>query len=729
MDQILVENQGRSVSIERMDDGDEFFEPDESILFFAEEFDGTYLAGLSPQQDDHWLVYENGWAPQFSAEMIEKYNDKNVYWLSFNSEGSNLIAQVPQTTISPSPAESFPFLQKFEQDNEWWTLHLTSEETWFWERNITVASAVQTRNYTFSLADVDTEALGSAELQLEMTSSSSLSHAVEVYLNDQLLQTITWEGRVWQSLSIPFEHSLLLAGENRMQLRFLPISGIAATRYGFDQFNIKYTRLFKAHGNELTFSNQEAGEFSFQVDDFSDESLQVWDISSPLTPVSLTNLSFEGGSLVFSNNQTGATDYLAFGQSALRTPQMDLTYFDDLQSASNQVDYLVISSGEFISALQPLLDWRSEQGLSVKVVDLQQVYDQFNFGIPHPIAIKNFMRTIFQTWETAPTYVLLVGDGHWDIKNKLTSQKVFIPPNFVWVDPVQGEIDSLSDLVAVVGDDPLPDAFIGRFSVNSEAELNAMINKTIAFEQGQGEWLKSLTFLADNYQLVDACFDGNDATPCSYEPAGNFPALMDSFIQEKIRKSYSSSRFYLDDYHCTTTNASACDQLTSDLIAQINNDPSQIYTFSGHGAINGWASERIFNASDLSRLTNSTEFPIFFSLDCVDGFWYYPPGISGTDNRSLAEELSRMANAGAAAVYASSGYGYASGHEYLLRGFFEDFQAHRNPSIGHVDLAAKLKAYASGVNDELIFTFMIFGDPALSMANDAFFNFMPVIIK
>ena len=730
----LLENQGRMVSISQTGDGDDQFEPNEKIIFFAEKFDGTFLASLYPEQDDYWHTYANGWAPKFNAEMIEKYNDHNIYWLSFSPTGSDRVQEVIQTSVNPVKVPNFQFLQEFEQDNKWWTLHFTGEETWFWESNISVSNSTQERSYNFDLKDVDSNAISEAELQLEITSNTSNpfvdpDHSIEVFLNNQFLQRINWDGRIWQSIRIPVNQDLLLSSNNVLKLNFLPVNGVVANRYGFDQFNIAYKRLFLSHNNKILFSNSDSGDFTFQIDGFTDESAYVWDITSSLNPVSLMDFSIESGSLVFSIDQTNPKNYVVFGSSAIRLPEMELIHFSDLRASTTRVDYLIISPNEFIPALQPLVDWRTLQGLNVKVVDLQEVFDQFSFGIPHPIGIKNFIRTSFQTWEIAPTYVLVVGDGHWDLKNNLTERKNFFPPNFVWVDPTQGEIDSLSDLVALVGNDPIPDALIGRFPVNTVEELNAIITKTIAFEQSNGDWLNSLTFVADNYYLSDGCFDEDPLTSCVVEDNGNFPQMMDDFLDRGNYEFFDVKKLYLDSYRCTASNSAMCDQFTSDLVKSINHTPSQIITYSGHGAINGWANEKIYNVEDLPKLTNQDQFPIFFSLDCIDGFWYYPQDISENDTRSLAEELVRSPNSGASAVYSATGFGYSSGHEVLQQGFFDAFIGLKDPSIGQVDLAAKMKVYAGGSNDEMLFTYMIFGDPALKMFNDRFFSFLPIMSK
>ncbi len=730
----FLENQGRPVSFRLSADEDAIFEAGESLLFYGQKLDGEYLASLYPHQDDFWISFANGWTPQFNAEMIEKYTDENIYWLSVSPEETQMMNEIHQVSVSTSPVGNFPSLREFEHDLKWWTLHFTSEETWFLESNIAVGATTVERTLHFSLPSIDFETELLAELQLELTSNTlspiyNPDHQIEILLNDHMLQTASWDGRTWQSIRVPFAQSLFLAGDNSLKLRYLTIANNYSNRYGFDQFNIYYHRLFEAVDNELAFSAVAAGDNSFTINGFTDQNLELWDISQPLNPQALLDFVLENGTFTFSNLQTQSSDFIVFGDSAIHNPEMKLVEFEDFSSAENNFDYLIISSSAFIPSLQPLIDWRTQQGLQVKIIDLQTIYDQYNFGIAHPIAVKNFMKMVFQSWQTPPMYILVVGDGHWDLKNEITEIENYFPPNFVWVDPVQGEIDSLSDLVAVVGDDPIPDAMIGRYAVNTLQELSAAIAKTIAFEQSQGDWLKSLSFVVDNYYLTDGCFDEDSGTLCTTESGGNFPALMESFLTDMVRPPYTTNKFYLDDYHCTSTNATACDELTNDLIQNINQTPSQIYTYSGHGAINGWANERIFNVSDMGFLNNQEKFPVFFSLDCIDGFWYFPPDIGTADNRSLAEELVRAPLSGASAMYAATGFGYASGHDILQRGFFQEVFGKNNPTIGEADLSAKLNVYANGNNDEMLFTYMIFGDPAMRLFNDRFFTFLPLLNK
>lgn len=740
----LLQNQGHTAAYMLEDDGDRLFEPGEALLFYGEEFDGSYLTSLNPQQDDHWLTYNNGFTPQFNGEMIEKYSDDNVYWLSVNATPSERMETISTVPADPVSVNSFRSTVTVEEDLKWWTFHFTSEETWFNESNIGVAGSEVVKSYTINLQDVIVDSNFSADIIGELTSNTAKDvinpdHQIEAFFNDNLIADDAWDGAVWHSFSGNLLQSSLINGVNTLRVNFKPIPDVnpgtfVVNRYAFDQFSVTYQRALTARGNELQFSHPEAGAWAFDVTGFSDENVRIWQINNPLSPLQFTESSLLEGSLHFANQQTEPATYIAFGDSAVRSPGIAFTVPQDLYDANNRADYLIITRPEFTAALQPLIAWREQQGLTVKVVDLQTIYDLFNFGIPHPIAVKNFFTFAYYLWSPpAPTYVLVVGDGHWDLKNYLIGDPQYFPPNFVWVDPVQGEIDSLSDLVMVVGDDILPDALIGRMAVNSAEELTAIIDKTIAFETSHGSWQQSLAFTADNYYTspVEYCTDGDPSTVCTVDSAGNFPAVMDQFVTDVVPETYQVTRFYQDDYGCRsrTNTAAECDLLTSDLVTMINGESAQIITYSGHGAISGWSAEQIFNAWDLPDLTNEVRFPVFFSLDCVDGFWYYPPGVSTTDNRSLAEELVRADDLGAAAMYSATGFGYTSGHDALQRGFFDNFFNGSQPTIGTADLSAKLNAYSSLSNDELVYTFMVFGDPALRLFNARPAVFLPFLTR
>jgi hypothetical protein len=293
-------------------------------------------------------------------------------------------------------------------------------------------------------------------------------------------------------------------------------------------------------------------------------------------------------------------------------------------------------------------------------------------------------------------------------------------------------VDSLSDLVAVAGDDIFPDAMIGRMPVNNSDELDAYIQKTILFENAASDWKKNLTFVADNYYLQDPgnCTDNDPATACLTDSAGNFPAIANQVISQEIHQPFQINRIFLDDYDCRSSNPDNCLMVTNDIISAFSLG-NQVISYNGHGAIPNWASEKVFHVDHIPLISNQGSYPVVLSMDCVDGYWYFPPNLPNqtTDRRSLAEELTRVSGKGAVAMLSSPGNGYVNGQELFQRGFFSGLSNHRNPTLGILDLNAKINLMAFPGNENLLFSYMIFGDPALQLLSLVEELYLPLVIK
>jgi len=87
------------------------------------------------------------------------------------------------------------------------------------------------------------------------------------------------------------------------------------------------------------------------------------------------------------------------------------------------------------------------------------VYDEFTYGLRDAHAIRDFLRYAYENWaKPEPTYVLLVGDGHYDLRDyKQSGLRNYIPPYLAVVDPWLGETAADNRYVSVSGEDILPD--------------------------------------------------------------------------------------------------------------------------------------------------------------------------------------------------------------------------------------------------------------------------------
>ncbi len=743
-------NQGRPVAIyvHNSDGNPAKFSPGEYVLFFGERFDGTYLASLYEDEDDFWrdsfyrpnetnLTY---FPASFNRLMVEKYTNRNVYWLTHGGVAGPFMSQVNVSTGTAPFVESYLENLRFEEQNYWWTTHFTSEDTFFWER-VQFSSSVQ-KDYPLNIP-VPT-GTGTATLRGEFVArvhnpSLNPDHRAILYINKNQnpnpIGMVEWDGLGRKTFEVSFPVSYLNDGSNTLSVAFQKVDGMTADDVYVNWFEITYPRRLIAQSNRIGINRGVSQSYaspsgthrlylplilresspvsSLQITGFTQRPV-VLSIADPLSPRLINGANYSSGVLSFQKSaDLGLSFFIATPASVASIEQVS---FQEI--ASPRADYIYIAPRQFLTQTQTLANYRqTKDGLTTKVVALEEIIDQFNFGIYHPRAIKNYLRQVYNTWSPKPVYVLLVGDGHWNFlgSSKYDNPTIYMPPNLQWVDPWQGEIDSSNALVTMDDQwDPLPDLFIGRLPVNSGDEITAYLNKVQTYEGAADKsWQKRFIFVAD----------ANDPG------AGNFPLLLDNVIGQypiaDLRKIYLNKvGSTYTSYHTEVQNnlpcgsqigSNACPNATQALKTLLNTGGAGHFVYSGHGYIDGWSKAVIFSNSDVNDLSNGANSPFVFSLDCLDGYWYYPE-IQASDHRgqSLIEILVRTPNKGAVAAFSPTGLGLATAHDRLQRGFYDYIFSTDNWQLGEASVRAKLKVYQeSPMHVDLVHTYTVFGDPAL----------------
>jgi hypothetical protein len=328
------------------------------------------------------------------------------------------------------------------------------------------------------------------------------------------------------------------------------------------------------------------------------------------------------------------------------------------------------------------------------LVDVQDVYDEFGYGIVSAAAIHGFLAYASVYWQApAPSFVVLVGDGHFDPKNYYGYGRAsFIPPYLASVDPWIGETAADNRYVALSGDDTLPDMMLGRLSVNTTAEAGDFVNKITSYEEVTGDWRKQVLVVADN---TDA--------------SGNFARITDNLLACCLPSSYHPEKVYYGVAPYLTAGLAR-----TAIQAGINITGALIVNFTGHGYYTGWAEEDLLTATDVPLLTNSGKLPVVLAMTCREGYYIFPH-LYGSGKEALGEVVTRAANRGAVVSWSPTGLGVASGHDDLNRGFFEALFYRGVSTVGQATAAGKLKLWQTGDNLDLLDTYLIFGDPGLRM--------------
>lgn len=166
---------------------------------------------------------------------------------------------------------------------------------------------------------------------------------------------------------------------------------------------------------------------------------------------------------------------------------------DDLTvpTSEGEEDLIIITAPEFVDGLAPLAEQRRREGLSVRVVSVQDVFDLFNGGRAWPTAIRSYLRYLFRERDLDPSFLLLVGDASDDFANVLPeSARNFVPTQTVFSNAYSSQGPELVssdewfvDDLQAPGDslDFYPDMHVGRLPVSNLAELSLIVNKLLEY--------------------------------------------------------------------------------------------------------------------------------------------------------------------------------------------------------------------------------------------------------
>jgi hypothetical protein len=315
--------------------------------------------------------------------------------------------------------------------------------------------------------------------------------------------------------------------------------------------------------------------------------------------------------------------------------------------------------------------------MAVTAVPLSQIYDEFSYGRQSPEAIRDFLAYAVAEWQPVPRFALLVGDASYDIYNFSGGENKNILPTYLVYTEFAGYV--ASDTWFTIFDDETltPEIAIGRFPVQNVEQLETLVNKTIAYEEAADqEWLSRALLVADD----EASFD-----IASEELADEL-----NIIGYQTQKLYMTEK---EDIH-------------DDIVSALNQGVG-IINYIGHGSIQVWGDETVFEAEDAEILINGQRLPIFTTFTCLNGYFNHP------EIDALAEALLWAEDGGVVAAVAPSGRSLTSQQQPLAEVFFQSLFNGDAATLGEAMLLSKTAgADTAGLRD-VIHTFNLLGDPAL----------------
>jgi len=356
------------------------------------------------------------------------------------------------------------------------------------------------------------------------------------------------------------------------------------------------------------------------------------------------NLMTEGNNILTLTipNRDGVFDYLVYDKltvsyndekvNDILTPKIMTTKkvlkIDILPKEGE--NYVIIAHPLFINdTLTRYVSQRQGEGWKIKVVNVEDIYQAFGYGMVTPDAIREYLK-----WARSRgvTHAQLVGASTYDYHDYLGTGAVsFIPSLYVNTNNVIHFTPS--DTALVVGKFGLPMLAIGRWPVRTLEEFDNVINKTLAWETSGQSSAHTALFVADET-----------------DKGMVFGEQMDSIANLFEKKGWSDIRYaYLDDLikenngdHETAVTAARS------MIQSALEEGASITSYSGHSSPSLWSFKGLLKESDVATIGNTGKTTLALPLACFTTYADSPY------TNTLAHQLLSEGENGAVAVYGAS---------------------------------------------------------------------------
>lgn len=477
------------------------------------------------------------------------------------------------------------------------------------------------------------------------------------------------------------------------------------TRGFLDWYEIHYTRRLEAVGNRITFDAPVGtGVAEYRITGFGSDDLIGFDVTDPANPVRLERIADAAGMFVFRDRlsqvrQSSRRYFITSIGSAREVIGSKRAVFADLRNRRFDADILMVTNSELRPVADQYAAYRAEQGKSVAVVTVEEIYTEFSHGNQDPTAIRDYVAFAMKNWGRAPSYLILMGDASFDYRSLIPGTRNLVP-TFESAD----DADSYNDIsssayddyfVRVIGDDELIDLPTGRFPVESVQEGELVLAKLKRYESDKffGTWRQSIILSAD------------DAYPAG--TGSNFVEQSESLWATLLPNWVEPRKIYLPFYPTEQITSRRKPRATHDL-EQFIGRGALITNWIGHGNPKVWAHEALLEKDQfIPRLNNDTALTFVTAATCNFGSF-------DSQQKSGAEMFLLEPKGGAVAVFSATRASYISDNENLIRAYMSELfrrraTTGRYPSIGEALYQVKQRGSIQSNNQK----YHIFGDPSM----------------
>jgi len=649
----------RPVPVWLEDGGDGTFDMGDSLFFFAR--------GLS-----WWVPDGSATPPHFTHE----YSAENCYWLTWGGE-SGARMQVIDAGLTGVPAMPSAFTARNHFEYNYIREFMILPDNWAWDASY--GSGSQQFFHAFTCAG----ATGEGVIRLNLRSPVAGRHGIQVMLNDVTLCDTAWEGSALFRLDVGCSN--LADPTNMLSIRLT--HNPAMDDIFFDWFEVfAQTAPVTSGQTQVPLEWYASAPSRFRVD---------W--QSSLTGCRIFAISGDTASALLATGDPSSFEVELPSSWEARelwiVPPGGYRHPLSVAAASpgrilgvlDGAETVYAAAGSFVDDASPL----AAGSPSAELIDVQEIYDEFNGGVRDPGAIRAFVDEAVNTWDPAPLDLVLVGGGHFDPRNNISSIPCYIDVLFYPSFEICGD-----DLFGIVSGAAVPQVAVSRIAARQGTEVQRVAERSLEYASGEaaGQWQSLVIGAADDERSSKYAADEQYHTV-------DMEYLLESHLPDFIRPVKHYLIFYGWDEYWKKPEARAdfIDLWTEGALAVL---------YLGHGGFDQLADEGLLYIEDMSLLACGPRLPVAFFGSCSVGQFQDP------NKDCIAQSVTTSPAGGAIVSIGATDETIGAANTPLVAGFLDALFSQGDLSASWCLLAAKL---ANGFTDNDK-RYEVFGNGSLRIA-------------
>ena len=600
----------------------------ENAIYIEGEEDNSF------DTNDYILLYAKGphsWEVDINTNNVSHkqniYSDKAYYFITVNDNNGKRIQSASSVTGIPV-TQLTSFNDYIFYENETTNLFAAGRK-WLGE-DFSVEN-----QQTFQLPFPNSVQNEPLNIKVRAVAVSGITSSMQVNVNSQDLFNLNF-GAISSGSTLASDRAGSESITNSSAIVDVTLDfnngGNPSARAYLDYIEVSGKKQLKVDDFQFSFRSFEAANTSgiveYQIQN-SQNIFQIWEVSDP---TNVSNIANESSSTIFSFKVNGGDlkEYIVIHQNDFYIPKALSNARVENQNlhALKDINYLLITSNEFTEQAQRIANYHIENsGLTVQVVILDKIYNEFSSGSKDITGIRDFIKHIYETNSTDDTklkYVCFFGDASYDYKDRILANNNIVP---VYLSDQSYNLASsyvtddffgmLEDSEGTMSASHSIDVATGRIPVSTQQQATDVVNKILRDYNVDsfGDWRNNVTLLADD---IDANSD------ISIQPGVEI--IADDI---KVNKPvFNINKIYADAYVQQNSSGGERYPTVKAAITTAIETGTLVFDYFGHGGEDGFAQERFLDIPQVKGFDNENTLPLFITLTCEFSRFDNPTRIS-----------------------------------------------------------------------------------------------------